>query len=265
MNLDDLLKPLVKAETTVITLDIERLPGQFTADFWDLNDFKGRRINPDTVTEWPRTICVAWKRYGTKRAQFASEWDDGREQMLRRVWDAYDQADIVYGHNVDRFDTRKLNTEWRDIGLPPPSPVKFVDTLRESRRVFGDESHSLAALTQRLSIATKLDRYDVQVARKAVAGDKAAQRRIKRYNIGDVEASEQLVDRLRGWLPNHPSVTGPVGPDELRCNQCGSDDLEDTGWHRAVVQQYARYRCKACGANLRASHLKRVSNVRGVR
>lgn len=250
---------------TVLTLDIERLPGSFTADFWDLNAFKGRRIHPDTVTEWPRTICLAWRFYGDKRTEFASEWDDGRENMLLRAWAAYDQADIVYGHNVERFDTRHLNTEWRDLGLPAPSPFKVVDTLKEARKTFGDESKTLAALTQRLGIETKTDKYEIAVARAAVAGDKAAQRKLKAYNVGDIDASEALVDRLRGWIPSHPHNLMGTADDRPTCNQCWGDNLESNGTKLANLIAYKLYRCQDCGANVQGSRHARAAVTRGAR
>ena len=92
----------------VLTLDIERLPGRarvphrgltIEGDFWDLGSWKhilGYRIHPDHVIEWPRTICAAWRFYGAKRTHFASEWGDGREGMLHRAWEMFDQADILF-------------------------------------------------------------------------------------------------------------------------------------------------------------------------
>lgn len=249
----------------VLTLDIERLPGRFEADFWDLNAFKGRRIHPDMVSEWPRTICVAWQVYGTKRVEFASEWDDGRETMLRRVWEAYDAADVLYGHNVGRFDTRNLNSEWRDLGLPPPSPFKVVDTLVEARRTFGDESRTLAALTQRLGIDTKTDKYEVETARGALAGDRAAQRRLKAYNIGDIHASRELVDRLRGWIPSHPHDLIGRTDDRPTCNQCWGDNLEPNGIKLAQQITYKLFRCRDCGANVQGTRHARAGITRGAR
>lgn len=250
---------------TVMTLDIERLPGSFTADFWDLNAFKGRRIRPDQVTAWPRTICVAWRWYGEKRTQFASEWEDGQAGMLRRVWEAYDAADVVYGHNVDRFDTKHLNTGWRDLGLPPPSPFKIVDTLTEARKVFGDESMQLVALTERLGIDTKTDRYDVDVARAALAGDKAAQRKLKAYNVGDVAASEQLVDAFRGWIPSHPHNLMGEATDVSTCNQCWGPNLAPNGWALASQMRYPLFRCTDCGGQVQGRKGVRVSDVRSAR
>jgi hypothetical protein len=250
---------------TVLTLDIERLPGTFTADFWDLNAFKNRRIHPDTVIEWPRTVCAAWRFYGSAKTEFASVWGDGTEGMLRRVWEAYDQADVLYGHNVDRFDSRKLNSEWRDLGLPPPSPYKVVDTLKEARKTFGDESNTLAALTERLGIDTKTDKYDVTVARAAVAGDPAAQRKIRAYNIGDIAASEALVDRLRGWIPSHPHNLMGTADDRVTCNQCWGDNLERNGLKLASVLTYVMWRCLDCGANVQGTRHSRAAITRGAR
>lgn len=260
------LAPRLKVEQkNVLTLDIERLPGRFAADFWDLNAFKGRRISPDMVTEWPRTVCIAWRFYGTKRTEFASEWDDGPEQMLTRAWEAYDRADIIYGHNVDRFDTKHLNTAWRDLGLPPPRPFKIVDTLKEARKTFGDESKQLVALTQRLGIDTKTDKYNVQMARDAVAGNKAAQRRLKSYNVGDIAASEALVDRLRGWIPSHPHNINGAIDDRPTCNQCWGDNLEANGTTLAVQIVYRLWRCKDCGANIRGANHSRAAVTRAAR
>src|SRR5699024_6090823 len=72
------IQPLIapNVDPRVVTLDIERIPGRarvkhrgltIEGEFWDLNGWKhtiGRRIHPDDVTEWPRTICAAWRWYG---------------------------------------------------------------------------------------------------------------------------------------------------------------------------------------------------------
>lgn len=261
----------------VLTLDIERIPGRaihkhrgltIDGDFWDLSGWKhliGYRLPVESVVEWPRTICIAWRWYGQKRTEFASEWDDGSEGMLRRAWDAYDAATVLYGHNVDYFDTRHLNTEWRDLGLPAPSPFKVVDTLKEARKTFGDESKTLAALTARLGIETKTDKYSVEMARAAVAGDVKAQKRIKAYNVGDIAASEALVDRLRGWISSHPHNLMGTIDDRPTCNQCWGDNLVSNGIKLAAQIAYKLYRCTDCGANVQGTRHARAAVTRGAR
>lgn len=271
------LSRLAAPKRTVMTLDIERLPGRarhqhrglaIEGDFWDLGSWKhiiGYRIPPESVVEWPRTICVAWRFYGDKRTEFASEWDGGREDMLRRTWDAYDQADVVYGHNVDRFDTKNLNAEWLTMGLNPPSPFKIVDTLKEARKTFGFESNTLASLTQRLGIDTKTDKYQVQMARDAVAGVKAKQKQIKAYNLGDIAASEAFVDRLRGWIPSHPHNLMGTANDRPTCNQCWGDSLVRNGIKLANQIAYTLWRCSDCGANVQGTRHNRAAITRGAR
>lgn len=261
----------------VLTLDIERLPGRarmshrgltIEGDFWDLGAWRkiiGRRIHPDDVIEWPRTICAAWNWYGTQKVEFASEWGDGREGMLTRVWEAYDRATLLYGHNVDRFDTRNLNAEWLTHGMMAPSPFKVLDTLKEARKTFGFESNTLASLTERLGIVTKTDKYSVDVARAAVAGDKSAQRRIKSYNVGDIHASREFVDRLRGWIPSHPHSVIGTADDRPTCNQCWGDRLEVNGTKLAQQITYRLYRCLDCGANVQGTRHSRAATTRGAR
>lgn len=276
MSLAELAKGRLKAATkNVLTLDIERLPGRaihqhrgltIEGDFWDLSGWKhtiGYRLPPESVIEWPRTICVAWRFYGAKRTEFASEWDDGTEGMLRRVWDAYDQADVLYGHNVGAFDSKNLAAEWLTLGLNAPSPYKVIDTLREARKTFGFESNTLSSLTQRLGIDTKTDKYQVAVARAACAGDKAAQKKLKAYNVGDIAASEALVDRLRGWLPSHPhDLIGRID-DRPTCNQCWGDHLVPNGTKLANLIVYKLWRCSDCGANVQGSRHSRAGITRG--
>jgi hypothetical protein len=257
----------------ILTLDIERIPGRFaaewrgmniTGDFWDLSDGKwkfGRRIRPDEVTEWPSTCCAAWRHYGEKRYGFTSVW--GSEDMAADIGEQLDWAEIVVGHNVDAFDLKKINAQLWLEDKPVPTTYKTVDTLKILRSRMGLESNTLQSACDRAGIQTKVDHYDPTIARAAVSGDIKAQRRIERYNKGDIAATEALYNRLRPWIANHPHVL----PDSAtpRCHVCGSDRLERAGTYTAQVNEYAAYRCQNCGANLRAGLVRRVATTRGIR
>ena len=101
MDITGALQLAKRRELKTLFVDIERLPGSFTADFWDLNAYKGRRIHPDSVNEWPRTICFAALWYGDKRPAFYSEWEHGADDMHQAAWDLYDNeapsAGVVTG------------------------------------------------------------------------------------------------------------------------------------------------------------------------
>lgn len=249
----------------IAILDIERIKGRFTGEFFDLNDYKSRRIHPDDVIEWPRTICLAYRWYGEEKIHFLAEWQPGGwEQMHREVWNVYDRAQIVVGHNVVNFDSKKLLGGWAQLGLGEPSPWKSADTLTYARRL-GYESNTLGALCDRFGIPSKKGHYDADVARAAADGDAEAQAIITDYNCGDVEASTWLYDRLRGHMPGHPHVMVPgEDGDTLRCNQCRSTNLERTGIRLANRIAYTLYRCRDCSANVSGSWHSRVARTLGV-
>lgn len=263
----------------VLILDIERVPGRarvqhrgltVEGDFWDLSGWRDiirRRIHADDVLEWPRTICAAWNWYGSDKVHFAGEWTTGgRESLLAKTWQAFDRAQIVVGHNMAAFDAKKLRFDWAQAGFPPPSPVKYVDTLKVAKREFGAESNTLDSLCQRFGLDTKTDRYNVAVARAAVAGNREAQRTIRDYNVGDISASLGLYDFCRPWDASHPhSVIPPTDPEAKSCPSCWGTDLEPNGFTLAAMILYRLYRCRSCGANVKGSRHARAALTRGAR
>jgi hypothetical protein len=273
-------RPLVPLNNphNVLILDIERLPGRarikhrgltIEGDFWDLSGWKhtiGYRIHPDDVLEWPRTICAAWNWYGKDKVEFSAEWSkSGRDGLLRKTWEAFDKAQIVVGHNIQSFDAKKLRLEWAEAGLNPPSPVKYVDTLKVARREFGAESNTLDALCRRFNLVAKTDRYSVQMARDAVNGVRSAQKQIGGYNCGDIAASKGIYDFCRPWDASHPHSVISLSDDRPTCNSCWGDDVEPNGYKLANLILYKLYRCRGCGANVQGSRHARAAVTRGAR
>jgi hypothetical protein len=253
-----------RSELNILVYDIERMKGTASVEFWSLSDFKNRRIHADDVTLWPRTICVAWRFLGDKTTEFASEWADGHEGMHRRIWDAFDKADITVGHNSKAFDEKHLNTGWRDLGMTPPSPSTPIDTLTSARSRFGDESKTLDALCQRIGLTGKTDRYDVEVARAALAGSVPAQRKLKAYNIGDIDATEALYVTLLPWIKSHPHVAPDAGTDRQLCPRCASADVRRNGTWTVAVNTYAKYCCNDCGGHWKTTFETRGPSVRSL-
>ena len=274
------IQPRISSNVAVkaLTIDIERLPGQvsvqhrgFTIDgpVWDLNALKhiiGRRIHADDVIEWPRTICAAARWYGEEDVMFAAEWEvGGYDAFMREVWSWVDEADILIGHNMAAFDSKHLMSGWAEMGLPAPSPFKVIDTLKIARGSLNMESNTLDSLAKRLGVESKSDKYDVQVAQAAVAGDKDAQARIEGYNRGDIVASEALFDRLRPYARNIPHL-GMWTDDEMACPSCGSTMTATGKTVHANVQRYEHLHCDNCGAHARGTAtLKNPTRTRSAR
>ena len=264
------VKPRIQKKTAeavkILTFDIERIPGRarvkhrgltVEGSFWDLGGWRhtiGRRIHPDDVLEWPSTICAAGRFYGEKEVRFTSLWDDGETGFLQTMWDWFDECSILVGHNANSFDVKKVRSDFINAGFPPPSPFKVIDTLRVARSELGHESNTLDSLCQRLGVKAKTDKYDPDVALAAVNGDTKAQKRIRRYNCGDIVATEQLFDRLRPYIKSAPHLGMWTG-NSWACPNCGFDGIANnpTGEAYANVTKYKAFQCEKCGTHIRGN------------
>ncbi|MBC7939098.1 MAG: ribonuclease H-like domain-containing protein [Chitinophagaceae bacterium] len=251
----------------ILIADIERIKGQALVplEFFDLSEIKYKqRIHADHVTVWPRTICMASKWYGDPKVHFAAEWQEGGyERFMRRAWKRLDKAQIVVGHNWLKFDAKKLNAAFAELGWPAPSPYKTVDTLKVAWAQFGFESNTLDALCKRLGITAKSGHYAAKVAQAAADGDEAAQQNIQSYNEGDIAATEALYDYLRPWITNHPHNVNGNADDKPVCNRCWQPEMAANGYTLAVVISYNLYRCTVCGGNIKTNTHHRAANTRG--
>lgn len=244
-------------DSKILILDIERLPG--LARVWEP---RTKYIGPRNFVEWPRLLCWAARWYGEKEYHFASEWED-RSAMITQMWELYNSASVIVTYNGINFDSRHLKSEWLMAGLKPPTPWKDVDLYKVVKQ-FGFESKSLDSVSRRLGRPGKALSYSMDLAHAAADGNIRAQNRLRRYNIGDVELSEWLYDRLRGWIPTHPFIGEPGEDGQARCNQCGSTSLKrEPSKYRAVVVDYNLLRC-SCGALVRSGWHSRVASTRGV-
>lgn len=257
MKLTELVKHKSKT-AKILTLDIERLGGT-ARGLWGP---KQTYISHHHWTEMPRTICWSARWYNNPNPMFGAEWEKGGHQrMLSRIWELYDEADVVVGYNQINFDNKHLRGEWFEAGLQTPSPWKDVDLLKVVRRQFGWEFKSLDAVTKRLGAGGKRLHYDADMAYDAIAGDKEAQETLKEYNLGDIELTEWLYDRLRGWIPNHPQV----GDFSHCCENCGGTNLElQESTYVAVMIDYELWRCADCGKYHKGAYVARKANLKGV-
>jgi len=164
--------------------------------------------------------------------------------LIKDLWKLFDEADILIGHNIDRFDRRKANSRFLGAGLPPPSPYKSVDTLKIARRQFMQTSNKLGELGQFLGLGDKVATTGWDTWRRCIEGDPKAWAAMKRYNKRDVSLQRQVYYKLLPWAPNHPDMRVYTG--KASCRNCGSHDLQLRGEERTLTTVKQRYQCKAC-------------------
>ena len=232
----------------IVVLDIERLP-MLTKNLaaWDLKSLQYRRLSPDDIERWGRTICMAYRWLGETRTHFLAEWQEGgREAFLMRVRDVLDEADLVVGHNSTAFDVPHLTGEFILAELTPPSPFKQFDTLLTMRKNGNLEANHLDTLDKRFGFSGKTDKYRLEVAEAACAGDVKAQRRIERYNRGDIAATIRVYNRLRPWGNVNLGLFAD-DPERPSCPACEGRRLQRRGVAVKQALRYPRFQCTDCG------------------
>ena len=92
------------------------------------------------VDEW-YILCFSYKWEDHKSTHVVAlkdfelyDNDPGNDlQVVKKLWELLDEADIVIGHNSDAFDIKKANARFVYHGLGPPSHYQTVDTLKMAR------------------------------------------------------------------------------------------------------------------------------------
>ncbi len=167
------------------------------------------------------------------------------KKLTADLWDLFDQADIVIGHNVDRFDVRKTNARFLTHGLKPPSPYKTIDTLKIARRHFKFDSNRLDDLGRYLNVGRKLPHTGKALWLACMRGDRAAWATMRKYNAQDVALLERIYLKLRPWAANHPNLTFFTREDG--CPVCQSHRTQSKGWAYRRTGKRQRWVCADCG------------------
>lgn len=167
--------------------------------------------------------------------------------LVTELWQLFNEADIIIGHNGDKFDVRKSNTRFIEHGLMPPEPYKTIDTLKVAKKYFAFNSNKLDDLGKRLGVGRKIKTGGFELWLACLQGDAKAWQSMKRYNRQDVLLLEQIYLKLRPWITGHPNVS--ILTQTLDgCPSCGSLKLQRRGFGISKTGKYQRFQCKECGA-----------------
>lgn len=232
----------------IITLDVETAPLEVYA--WGL--WKQNIGLNQIVSEWS-LLSYAVKRLGQRDVVYHDnrQQEDPRNDydLLSDLWGVLDAADIIVAQNGKKFDIKKINARFALLGFMPPSPVRVVDTVLEARRSFGFTSNKLEWMSTHLTCAKKLKHKKFpgfELWTECLKGNLDAWNEMKKYNIADVVATEELYLKLRPWIDRHPNVAAYSTRATESCPKCGSDDLQHRGTAYTNNGTYTRIRCNGC-------------------
>lgn len=240
----------------ILVFDIETAP--ITAYTWGLFD---QNIGLNQIKHDWHFLAWAAKWYGepASKTMYA---DNSKSKNVRddrklviRLWKLLDRADVVITQNGDKFDIRKFNARAILYGLPPVSPFKSNDTLKESRKVFAFTSHKLEYMTELVNKKYKKLKHEkypgFELWKAVLSGDKRAWKEMKIYCIHDVLATEEFFENIHGWIKTQ-NLANYFDDAKIRC-RCGSTDIFKKGFVYTDAGKYQGYKCKTCGKRPRGS------------
>jgi hypothetical protein len=158
-------------------------------------------LNPDDLDREYYIICwvanyVGSEKlfYGCVNTKQALAWSD--KDILAPLRELMDSADIIAGHNVDRFDIRKINTRFLVNGIEPVTGKKTLDTLKIARAKFAFESNRLDYISQRLGLRPKDDIRNRDWLKIVTTGDGPTLKKVLKYCKGDVKNGKGILEKL---------------------------------------------------------------------
>lgn len=204
------------------------------------------------IHDW-RIFSAAWKWLGNDTVYSASQAEYTEEEVIHALTSAIQQADIVVGHNIDRFDLKKLNTRVFLCDRPPFFLPTSVDTYKVAKKEFAFSSNRLDYIAKALGVGGKTS-TPTGLWLKALFGDKEAFTIMEEYNRNDVVINEKVYLKMRPFIRNHPDVSQlTLNGERLGCPSCGSEKIIKYGTYKekhggALKQKrrYQRHQCTSC-------------------
>lgn len=181
------------------------------------------------------------------------------KEVVKRMWDLLNEADVVVAQNGDNFDIKKINTRFLIHELPPPAPYKTVDTLKVARNKFAFNSNKLDDLGKDLGIGEKIHHTGFNLWLECMNGEKKGWDVMRKYNKQDVELLVRLYKKELPYISNHPNLDGFY--KGIVCPKCGSGHIQWRGYDRTKVSIFKRFQCQKCGGWGRFNQANKVSNV----
>lgn len=237
----------------ILVIDIELSP--LLVYTWGLHD-QTVSLN-QVVKDWHiMAVCAKWldedKVFYMDQRNKKNMADD--KELCQEVWKLLDQADIVVGQNSKSFDIKKLNARFAIHDIDSPSSYKHQDTLCMARKHFGFTSNKLEYLTAQLN--TKYKKLDhaafpgLELWKQCLAGNIAAWREMKIYNLHDVLSTQELYTKLRKW---DTTIDFSVYREDNKvvC-ACGHTKFSKNGFFWSATGKFQRFKCIKCNRETRS-------------
>lgn len=217
----------------ILALDIEA--SNLAADFGIVLTFGSKVVGKGKVSvlnilDYPGKDLIARER-----------------NMLKDISEIMLSVDVWLYHFGVYYDLPFINTRLLYHGLPvlPPN-FAAIDTWRISRNRLKLRNNRLITISEFLGTEDEKNAIKPEQWIRALGGHRPSMDYIVEHNRRDVLVLEEIYNRLRPLVLDHPSrglVDGRGG-----CGVCGEQKLKKRGFHITRTRKYQRYQCSGCGA-----------------
>lgn len=230
----------------ILFLDLETAPKlAYVWRFWKENVGAKQVVDHGHIL----SFAAVWNDNGY--CTYAENREDTDDKIVADLIKLLDEADIVVGHNVDKFDCNTINGRALVLGIKPPSPYKIVDTYQVAKKHFKFESNSLEYLAMVLGcehqklVHAKFPGF--LLWKECLAQNDEAWEEMKLYNIKDTFVVRDVYIKMRPWIPNHPNIGVFHEEDRPVCPKCGSAHIQRRGYAYTQLSKFQRFVCMDCG------------------
>jgi hypothetical protein len=229
----------------ILIFDIET--SSIVAHVWGLYD---QNVSLNQIEQDWYILSFAAKWYKSDEMFY---WDQRKakprnddKKILTEIHKLLDEADYVCGHNIAKFDLKKLNARFILHGLPPVKPFEVIDTLKIARKHFAFTSNKLEHLARYLKCELEKSSHSefsgMELWTETMKGNKKAFEAMEEYNKTDVKVTEMVFEKLLPW---EPSIKFQSNFWEAVCS-CGSKSFFKSGIKYNRSGAFQIYRCRDC-------------------
>lgn len=203
------------------------------------------------AADFAQLLCVGHKWLGQKKVtcpridRSQRNFRTAEKQLLKDFLAVYETADVVVTYNGKMFDVPFLQAKALEHRLPPmpnPSHVDLYWTAKHNLRI---SRKSLQNLAYYLGVKHEKTPVEGRIWVDAMMGVPSALNYIVKHCKADVLVLEDVYDRLRPYVRQHPRI---MASHLGHCRYCGSTHLQSRGRYiTRMKSDYKRVQCQGCG------------------
>lgn len=246
--------------------DIETSPniGVFWRSGWK------QTIPTSNILEERRVITVSWK-WEHEDKVYHLNWDNNKcdKELLESFTSVLGSAHEVVTHNGDRFDIPWLRTRCIKHGLPFPTYVKSLDTLKKVRSMFNFQSNKLNYIANFLGLGGKeetggFDLWLTLLLKDSGSSEyKDSLKVMHKYCDHDVVLLEDVYHKIQQYIKPVTHVGIYQGKGKFSCSTCGETNLiykEHTVTTTGIIKRHME--CPACHSDFIINNKVFLNNIK---